>query len=47
MQIFAMLPLSKAGFYSGNLLVSGWDGTQNSTYIIELGSKSSQLDKDT
>jgi hypothetical protein len=45
MQVFSMLPLTKAGLYSGSVLVSGWNGFENATYIIELGSKSSQLDQ--
>ena len=45
MQVFSMLPLTKAGLYSGSVLVSGWNGIENATYIIELGSKSSQLDQ--
>ena len=45
MQVFAMVPMSKAGQYTGNVLVSGWDGEENSTYIIQLGKRSARLDQ--
>ncbi|HJN97871.1 MAG TPA: VCBS repeat-containing protein, partial [Candidatus Marinimicrobia bacterium] len=45
MQVFAMVPMSKAGQYTGNVLVSGWDGKENSTYIIQLGKISDRLDQ--
>ena len=31
--------------YNGNILVSGWDGINNSTYSIQLGIKSDTLDQ--
>ena len=40
-----MLPLTKLGNYTGNILVSGWDGQENSTYVIQLGNKSDRLDQ--
>ena len=45
MQVFAMVPMSKTGQYTGNVLVSGWDGKENSTYIIQLGKISDRLDQ--
>ena len=45
MQIFSMVPMTKAGLYSGSILVSGWDGQENSTYVIQLGNKSDRLDQ--
>ena len=45
MQIFCMVPMSKAGLYSGSVLVSGWDGQENSTYVVVLGKKSDRLDQ--
>ena len=45
MQIFSMIPMSQAGQYTGNVLVSGWDGELNSVYIIQLGNKSDRLDQ--
>ncbi len=45
MQIFSILPLIESGIYSGSILVSGWDGNLNSTYVIELGKKSDKLDQ--
>ena len=45
MQVFAMVPMTKAGMYSGSVLVSGWNGMENSTYIIELGKKSDSFDQ--
>ena len=43
-QIFSMLPVEKNGKYSGNILVSGWDGIMNSVFMIEYGKKSSEYD---
>ena len=40
-----MLPLTKLGNYTGNILVSGWDGKENSIYVLDLGEKSSQYDQ--
>lgn len=45
MQVFAMCPMTKSGLYNGNILVSGWDGKENSIYVIQLGSKAAQLDQ--
>ncbi|MDC1416265.1 hypothetical protein N8331_00140, partial [bacterium] len=45
MQVFSMLPMTKAGLYNGSVLISAWDGEQNSTYVIQLGNKSGQLDQ--
>ena len=45
MQVFAMIPMTKAGLYTGNVLVSGWNGRENSTYVIELGKKSASFDQ--
>ena len=44
-QVFSMLPLTKLGNYTGNIIVSGWDGKENSIYILDLGKKSAQYDK--
>ena len=44
-QVFSMLPLTKLGNYTGNILVSGWDGEKNSIYVLDLGEKSSQYDQ--
>ena len=44
-QVFSMLPLTKLGNYTGNILVSGWDGKENSIYVLDLGEKSSQYDQ--
>ena len=45
MQIFSMIPMTKAGLYSGNVLVSGWSGIENSTYVVQLGNRSDQLNQ--
>ena len=45
MQVFCMVPMTKAGMYSGSVLVSGWDGEENSTYVVVLGKKSDRLDQ--
>jgi len=45
MQVFSMLPLLKSGVYNGSVLLSGWDGSMNSTYVIQLGKKSDKLDQ--
>ncbi len=45
MQIFSMIPMTKAGLYSGNVLVSGWSGVENSTYVVQLGNRSDQLNQ--
>ena len=45
MQVFSMLPMLKSGIYNGNVLLSGWDGSINSTYVIQLGKKSDKLDQ--
>ena len=45
MQVFAMVPMTKSGLYSGSVLVSGWNGAENSTYVIQLGNKSDRLDQ--
>ena len=34
--------MTKAGMYSGSVLVSGWDGEENSTYVVVLGKKIGQ-----
>ena len=44
-QIFSILPMVNSGVYNGNVLVSGWDGSVNSTYVIKLGKKSDKLDQ--
>ena len=44
-QIFSILPMINSGVYNGNVLVSGWDGSVNSTYVIKLGKKSDKLDQ--
>ena len=44
-QVFSMLPLTKLGNYTGNIIVSGWDGKENSIYILDLGEKSAQYDQ--
>lgn len=45
MQVFSMVPMTKAGLYSGNILVSGWNGLENSTYVVQLGNRSDKLDQ--
>ncbi len=45
MQVFAMIPLTKMGQYTGNVLVSGWNGRKNSIYVLDLGEKSAQYDQ--
>ena len=37
--------MANSGVYNGNVLVSGWDGLINSTYVIQLGKKSDKLDQ--
>ena len=37
--------MMKSGVYNGNVIVSGWDGLINSTYVIQLGKKSDKLDQ--
>ena len=44
-QPFSFMPMINAGKYSGSILVSGWDGFENSTFIIQIGTKSDSLDK--
>ena len=44
-QVFSILPMVNSGVYNGNVLVSGWDGSVNSTYVIKLGKKSDKLDQ--
>ena len=44
-QVFSMLPMEKSGLYNGSVLLSGWDGELNSTYIVNLGTKSDKLDQ--
>ena len=44
-QVFSILPMIKSGVYNGSVLLSGWDGSINSTYIIQLGKKSDKLDQ--
>ena len=45
MQVFSMVPMTKAGLYTGNVLVSGWSGIENSTYVVQLGNSSDKLDQ--
>ena len=45
MQVFSMVPMTKAGLYTGNVLVSGWNGIENSTYVVQLGNSSDKLDQ--
>ena len=45
MLVFAMIPLTKMGQYTGNVLVSGWNGRKNSIYVLDLGEKSAQYDQ--
>ena len=44
-QVFAMIPLTKMGQYTGSVLVSGWSGKENSIYVLDLGEKSAQYDQ--
>ena len=44
-QIFAMLPLTKSGLYTGSVLLSGWNGKENSLYVVDLGKKSDRFDQ--
>ena len=43
---FSIIPMVNSGLYSGNILVSTWDGVLNSTFRINLGKKSSNLDQE-
>ena len=43
---FSIIPMVNGGLYSGNILVSTWDGVLNSTFRINLGKKSSNLDQE-
>ena len=45
MQVFTMSPMTKAGLYTGSVIVSGWNGDQNATYVVNLGTKSDRLDQ--
>ena len=45
MQVFTMVPMTKAGLYTGGVIVSGWDGQENSTYVVNLGVKSDRLEQ--
>ena len=45
MQVFTMSPMTKAGLYTGGVIVSGWNGDQNATYVVNLGTKSDRLDQ--
>jgi len=45
MQIFSLLPMTKSGLYTGSVIISGWNGVENSIYIIDLGNKAGQLDQ--
>ncbi len=45
MHVFAILPLIQSGQYTGNVLASGWNGSENSTYVIKLGEKSDSFDQ--
>ena len=45
MQVFTMSPMTKAGLYTGGVIVSGWNGDQNATYVVNLGIKSDRLDQ--
>ena len=45
MQVFSMVPMTKAGLYTGGVLVSGWNGEENSTYVVQLGDRSDRLDQ--
>jgi len=44
-QVFSVLPMSKAGHYSGGVIASGWNGSDNEIFIIPLGAKLGQLDQ--
>ena len=45
MQDFSMLPLTKLGQYTGNVMVSAWDGKENSIYVLDFGKKSAEYDQ--
>ena len=45
MQVFSMLPLTKLGKYTGNVMVSAWDGKENSIYVLDFGKKSAEYDQ--
>jgi len=44
-QIFSMIPLSKSGMYTGNVLFAGWNGKENSLYIVNVGQPSEQFNQ--
>ena len=45
LQVFSVMPMINSGLYNGKVLISGWDGIENSTYIIQIGTKSDTLDQ--
>ena len=45
MQIFSALPLTKSGLYTGSVLLSGWNGKENSLYVVNIGKKSDRFDQ--
>jgi len=45
MQLFSLVPMVDSGVYSGSVIISGWDGSENSTFVIQLGKKSDKLDQ--
>ena len=44
-QIFSMIPLSKSGLYTGSVLLGGWNGKENSLYIVTVGQASEQFNQ--
>ena len=36
-QVFSALPVVVQGTYTGNVIASGWDGSQSTIFVIELG----------
>ena len=38
-QVFSMIPLSKSGLYTGNVLLAGWNGKENSLYVVNVGAR--------
>ncbi len=45
MQVFSVIPLKKAGYYTGSVLLSGWNGIENRTFVVQFGNKSDRLEQ--
>ena len=44
-QVFCLSPLSKSGLYTGNVLLAGWNGKENSLYVVNVGQGAEQLNQ--